>query len=118
MFNQALYDKKRELLDEINQVVPSKEVNIIFFGNEPNWDKNYFFCYFYDDDKKIDYNMYVYIDEKTGNITYKINTNREVEQSLERWLNTEGKNAFAETYKLLKPLSQSEQLAFGAYYYI
>ena len=113
MFNQALYDKKRELLDEINQVVPSRKVNIIFFGDE-----NYFLCYFYDDNKKIDYNMKINVNEKTGNITHKINADGEVKQSLKRWLNTREKNAFAETYKLLKPLSQSEQLAFGGYYYI
>ena len=49
---------------------------------------------------------------------YGYNADGEVKQSLKRWLNTREKNAFAETYKLLKPLSQSEQLAFGGYYYI
>ena len=109
MSNSLLYQKRKELIQQINEIMFPRTVNISFKQED-----NSFFCYFCHN-TTLDYNVYVMFDKKTNNMRCKIHAEFETKQKFERWFNQKGQKLFKELYELLKSLSPSEQEAFSSY---
>ena len=111
MYNLTIYEKKKELMEQVNKIVSTRTVDITF-----NKKENYFFCSF-SHSSIIDYCVYIHIDEKICYIGYN-GIEGDLKQSFTRWFNVKGKDLFTEMHKLLKLLTPSEQSDFDLCYYI